>query len=100
MNAVAEQRERHDRLGRARLDDQERDQDHRAQDTLRGIASGEVDTVFRRQRRPTVKACGTLHTPIGSFKTDVRKLKGLGLAISHSPGYELSPRGCALLSRL
>jgi biotin operon repressor len=35
-----------------------------------------------------------------AFKNDVRKLKGLGLTISHSPGYELSPRGMALLRRL
>jgi hypothetical protein len=34
------------------------------------------------------------------FKEDVRKLKALGLTISHSPGYELSPRGRALLERL
>ena len=34
------------------------------------------------------------------FKDDVRKLKALGLTISHSPGYELSPRGRALLDRL
>jgi hypothetical protein len=34
------------------------------------------------------------------FKNDVRKLKALGLTISHSPGYELSPRGHALLRRL
>jgi len=34
------------------------------------------------------------------FKNDVRKLKGLGLTISYSPGYELSPRGHALLRRL
>lgn len=34
------------------------------------------------------------------FKTDVRKLKALGLTISHSPGYEVSPRGKALLQRL
>ena len=31
------------------------------------------------------------------FKDNVRKLKGLGLTISHSPGYELSPRGRAIL---
>jgi hypothetical protein len=31
------------------------------------------------------------------FKNDVRKLKRLGLTISHSPGYELSPRGRAYL---
>jgi biotin operon repressor len=34
------------------------------------------------------------------FKNDVRKLKELGLTISHSPGYELSPRGRALLDQL
>ncbi len=34
------------------------------------------------------------------FKNDVRKLKELGLTISHSPGYELSPRGRALLAVL
>ncbi|MFZ0014256.1 MAG: HTH domain-containing protein [Acidimicrobiia bacterium] len=33
------------------------------------------------------------------FKNDVRKLKGLGLTISHSPGYELSPRGRVFLAR-
>lgn len=30
------------------------------------------------------------------FKEHVRKLKALGLTISHSPGYELSPRGLAV----
>jgi hypothetical protein len=34
------------------------------------------------------------------FKSDVRKLKALGLTISHSPGYELSPRGHEVLRRL
>lgn len=32
------------------------------------------------------------------FKNDVRKLKRLGLTISHSPGYEVSPRGMAFLA--
>lgn len=32
-----------------------------------------------------------------AFKNNVRKLKELGLTISHSPGYELSPRGRTLL---
>lgn len=35
-----------------------------------------------------------------TFKNNVRKLKTLGLTISHSPGYELSPRGHALLAHL
>lgn len=34
------------------------------------------------------------------FKDNVRKLKGLGLTISHSPGYELSPRGEAVLASI
>jgi hypothetical protein len=34
------------------------------------------------------------------FKADVAKLKVLGLTISHSPGYELSPRGKALWRQL
>jgi len=35
-----------------------------------------------------------------TFKNDVRKLKGMGLTISFSPGYELSPRGKAYLHTL
>ena len=35
-----------------------------------------------------------------AFKDDVRKLKALGLTISYSPGYEVSPRGKALLEHL
>lgn len=33
------------------------------------------------------------------FKIDVRKLKGLGLTISHPVGYEISPLGTAYLAR-
>lgn len=33
------------------------------------------------------------------FKIDVRKLKNLGLTISHRVGYEISPRGTAYLAR-
>lgn len=32
------------------------------------------------------------------LKLNVRKLKGLGLTISHEPGYSLSPRGEVYLS--
>ncbi len=35
-----------------------------------------------------------------TFKNDVRKLKALGLTISFSPGYELSPRGKAYLDTI
>lgn len=34
------------------------------------------------------------------LKKNVRKLKNLGLTISHNPGYELSPRGISVLRRL
>ena len=34
------------------------------------------------------------------FKTNVRKLKNLGLTISHKIGYSLSPRGIAVLNYL
>ncbi len=34
------------------------------------------------------------------LKINIRKLKNLGLTISHQPGYELSPRGVAVLTHL
>jgi hypothetical protein len=52
------------------------------------------------QRRPAVRA-GDLADELGRerlpFKTDVRKLKNLGLTISLGTGYRLSPRGEAYL---
>ena len=53
--------------------------------------------------RPNVRApdlAASMGRETLPFKEDVRKLKALGLTISHSPGYELSPRGHALLKRL
>jgi hypothetical protein len=53
--------------------------------------------------RPHVRApdlAASVGRETAPFKNDVRKLKELGLTISHSPGYELSPRGRALLARL
>ena len=49
-------------------------------------------------RAPDLAAGLGLDKP--TFKNDVRKLKGLGLTISYSPGYELSPRGKAYLDTL
>lgn len=46
-------------------------------------------------RAPDLAEGLDLDTP--TFKADVRKLKTLGLTISHSPGYELSPRGQVVL---
>jgi hypothetical protein len=51
--------------------------------------------------RPHVRApdlAASMDRDTASFKNDVRKLKALGLTISHSPGYELSPRGRAFLA--
>jgi hypothetical protein len=53
--------------------------------------------------RPHVRApdlAASVGRDTAPFKNDVRKLKALGLTISHSPGYELSPRGQALLKHL
>jgi hypothetical protein len=53
------------------------------------------------ERRPGVRA-GDLADEVGRerlpFKTDVRKLKNLGLTISLGIGYRLSPRGEAYLA--
>ena len=43
--------------------------------------AGDLAPIFGRELQP--------------FKLDVRKLKNLGLTISHEIGYELSPRGRA-----
>jgi hypothetical protein len=75
----------------------------------------ELDDLDRRSRRPPWtreilhaidKSPGTLAEDMAAgfgrtkpaFKADVRKLKELGLTISLSPGYELSPRGRAFLA--
>jgi hypothetical protein len=53
--------------------------------------------------RPAVRAgdlCVALGRDKPSFKTDVRKLKALGLTESLEVGYRLSPRGEAVLARL
>ena len=61
------------------------------------------ETLALIERRPRV-AASELAKRVGretqSFKVDVRKLKELGLTISHEVGYELSPRGRAYLKRI
>ena len=52
--------------------------------------------------RPQVRApdlAASVGRETAPFKIDVRKLKGLGLTISHPVGYEVSPRGAAYLTR-
>lgn len=53
--------------------------------------------------RPHVRApdlAASIDWETKPFKEHVRKLKGLGLTISHNPGYELSPRGRAVMTAL
>jgi hypothetical protein len=58
------------------------------------------DTLRLIERMPAIRA-GDLADEVGRerlpFKTDVRKLKNLGLTISLGVGYDLSPRGQAYL---
>ena len=54
-------------------------------------------------QRPHVRApdlAASIGWETAPFKDNVRKLKELGLTISHSPGYELSPRGHTVLAAL
>ncbi|MEQ1785860.1 MAG: ASCH domain-containing protein [Acidimicrobiales bacterium] len=59
-----------------------------------------LDTLRLVERRPETRA-GDLADEVGrerlAFKTDVRKLKNLGLTLSLGVGYRLSPRGEAYL---
>lgn len=55
------------------------------------------------ERQPRV-AAAALAKRLGfekdPLKTNIRKLKNLGLTVSHEVGYELSPRGKVVLARL
>jgi hypothetical protein len=55
--------------------------------------------IGRRPRVAASKLAASLGRDTASFKTDVRKLKRLGLTQSFEVGYELSPRGRAYLAR-
>jgi hypothetical protein len=61
-----------------------------------------METLDLIRRRPHTRA-PDLAAEVGRerdpFKIDVRKLKNIGLTISHPVGYELSPRGRAYLDR-
>ncbi len=70
---------------------------------LERLGDWTVSTLRLIGRRPRV-AASVLAASLGRerdpFKVDVRKLKRLGLTQSFEVGYELSPRGRALLERL
>jgi hypothetical protein len=52
---------------------------------------------FPGRRAPELAEIAGMETE--RFKTNVRKLKGLGLTISLGTGYRISPRGEAFLAR-
>jgi hypothetical protein len=61
-----------------------------------------MHTLDQIRRRPQTRApdlAAENGRETAPFKIDVRKLKNLGLTISHPVGYELSPRGIAYLAR-
>ena len=70
---------------------------------LERLGEWTIPTLRLIGRRPRV-AASVLARSLGRerdpFKVDVRKLKRLGLTQSFEVGYELSPRGRALLARL
>lgn len=78
---------------RAKLDGMDRRSQHGAwtRRTLQQIS--------RQPRVPAARLAAAQGRETQPFKADVRKLKKLGLTVSHEIGYQLSPRGRALLER-
>lgn len=54
--------------------------------------------IERHPRLPAARLAARVRRETHAFKADVRKLKRLGLTLSHEVGYEISPRGRAFLS--
>lgn len=59
-----------------------------------------MEAIRRRPREKAADLAAGLGVPKEWLKISIRKLKNLGLTISHEPGYELSPRGLRLLEDL
>ncbi|MCC5809090.1 MAG: hypothetical protein JJU06_01855 [Ectothiorhodospiraceae bacterium] len=56
--------------------------------------------IDRHPRVAAIELAGQAGVEKARLKTNVRKLKNLGLTISHGTGYELSPRGKVVLQYL
>jgi hypothetical protein len=56
-----------------------------------------LEAIARHPHRRAADLAAMLERGTPPFKTDVRKLKNLGLTLSFDPGYSLSPRGEAYL---
>ena len=85
-------------------DDDVADLDRRLERLDRASTHGAwtIATLRLVQERPEVRApdlAASVGRETAPFKLDVRKLKNLGLTISHRVGYEISPRGAAYLER-
>lgn len=64
----------------------------------RGVSFEELlRVVAAHPRVPASRLAAKVGRPAPGFKADLRKLKALGLTISHEVGYEVSPRGRAYL---
>jgi hypothetical protein len=59
-----------------------------------------LELIQRSPRVPASRLAAQMKRETLPFKADVRKLKALGLTRSFEVGYEVSPRGRALLRRL
>ena len=59
-----------------------------------------MEIIHEKPRKPSIYYANKLGYEQLWFKASVRKLKNLGLTISHEVGYELSPRGKFLFTYL
>jgi hypothetical protein len=59
-----------------------------------------LELIAKKPRTRAPDLAATTGRETARFKADVRKLKGLGLTISHEVGYELSSRGQATLAEM
>ena len=62
--------------------------------------SAALQLIAKQPKVAASKLAPRLQRETRAFKADIRRLKGLGLTVSHEVGYSLSPRGRALLRRL
>lgn len=59
-----------------------------------------LQAIDKHPHRAAAELAAILGIDKETLKTNVRKLKNMGLTISHLPGYEISPRGRTLLNYL
>jgi hypothetical protein len=62
--------------------------------------NGALQLIAKHPKVAASKLALRMQRETRAFKADIRKLKELGLTVSHEVGYSLSPRGRALLRRM